>query len=219
MIIKWIPNTLTCLNLFIGILGIINIFHGTDQHTIFFISIACLFDFLDGFTARLLNVTQKYGKQLDSLADIVSFGVLPTLYLYQTSYTANNHIWISYSTLLIAVFSALRLAKFNLDPEQTKVFTGLPTPANAIMISTVYMLPFGTHPLFILSLSLISAFLLVSKIRLISFKFDSWQWRENLFEYVLLLIFVLSFILFKTKGMLLIIPTYVIVSIVKMIKK
>ena len=139
-IYKHIPNTITMLNLVSGCIGISIALTGRLYEASYFIGIAALFDFLDGFTARLLNVRSEIGKQLDSLADVVSFGLLPGMIIFMMMMnSANlpdsgflNQNPLPFLAFLIPVFSALRLAKFNLDTRQSNSFLGLPTPATAI---------------------------------------------------------------------------------------
>ena len=147
--IKAIPNTLTLCNLICGCLGIVCAFNSQLEWAGYFIGIAAMFDFLDGFTARLLNAKSAIGAQLDSLADMITFGVLPAVIMFQLLsisfgeyFTLFNerpiaHILIQSLAFLIAAFSALRLAKFNVDDSQTDSFVGMPTPAIAIFIGSL----------------------------------------------------------------------------------
>jgi CDP-diacylglycerol--serine O-phosphatidyltransferase len=135
------PNLLTGANLFTGLAGIVMAFTGDYTNSIFFIILAGLFDFLDGFVARLLKVSGDFGKELDSLADVISFGALPSVYMFLFLQNQYQNQYIPYLSLMIGVFSALRLAKFNLDDQQSDKFIGLPTPANAIFICTIGQLP------------------------------------------------------------------------------
>jgi CDP-diacylglycerol---serine O-phosphatidyltransferase len=143
-----IPNFLTCLNLCCGFAGIIFAFNENLEYSAIFIGIAAVFDFLDGLAARTLNGGSELGKQLDSLADAVSFGILPGIIMFQLisiglgdyevqlHERTTKHLLISLSAFLIPVFSALRLAKFNIDDRQADYFIGLPTPANALFIAS-----------------------------------------------------------------------------------
>jgi CDP-diacylglycerol---serine O-phosphatidyltransferase len=137
LIIKHIPNTITSMNLLSGVIGVIFALNG-DLITAFplMIAAAC-FDFCDGLAARLLGAYSDIGKELDSLADMVSFGVLPSVMLYKTMTMSGISGWITYLTLLLAVFSALRLAKFNIDERQHASFIGLPTPAAAMICGSL----------------------------------------------------------------------------------
>lgn len=137
-IVKHIPNTITCMNLVSGTGSIIFAFQGDFMAAFVLMLLAAVFDFMDGLAARTLHAYSDIGKELDSLCDAVSFGLAPSLilfnYLQQASFTPS---WLIYLTLLIAPFSALRLAKFNLDTRQTTSFIGLPTPACALFVGSL----------------------------------------------------------------------------------
>jgi len=235
IIIRNIPNALTILNLLCGIIGII-----FWQHNIFLsatcVFIAMFFDFFDGLSAKLLNATSAFGKELDSLADIVSFGVLPSLILFDIMYP--DFTWlnideirtVSYLVFMIPIFSALRLAKFNIDTKQTSVFFGFPTPANAFLIASI---PFViknaqidsiihflfTNSTFIVILAIICSILLVLPIPLLSFKIKSLSLRENIFIYVFLVYIITAFAIFGWLGSVLTILGYFFISIVYRIHK
>ncbi len=163
------------------------------------IVIAVVFDFLDGFAARLLKATSPIGKDLDSLADMVTFGVLPSFIMYEL---INLRVHdqastvIAYSAFSIALFSALRLARFNNDPRQSDSFIGLPTPANALLIASLPLIsvyyPETAASLFstglLVALSLVMSCLLVAEIPLFALKFKSFGWRENSMRYVFLIV-------------------------------
>ncbi|MEY3679312.1 MAG: hypothetical protein RI924_1453 [Bacteroidota bacterium] len=140
---KHIPNTLTCLNLFSGCVGLVFAFENQLIFAAYAIGISAMLDFFDGMTARLLKAYSEIGKELDSLADVVSFGVLPSLIIYQLFKTSTSvHAYLPYLAFMIAVFSALRLAKFNVDTRQSEHFIGLPTPANALLIGSLPFIRF-----------------------------------------------------------------------------
>ena len=130
-IVKHIPNTITLLNLLSGVTGVIVVLSGNPAAGLVFMLAAAVFDFCDGLAARLLNAPSPIGKELDSLADDVSFGVLPAVMLYVL--TEGSPLWLRFIPLLLAAFSALRLAKFNIDTRQESNFLGLPTPASALL--------------------------------------------------------------------------------------
>jgi len=132
MIKKHIPNSITCLNLFSGCVAVFLAFKGNYEGAIIAILLAAVFDFFDGFAARLLKAYSPMGKELDSLADMVSFGVAPGAIVFSLLSETNVCEWLPFLAFLIPVFSGLRLAKFNIDERQTTSFIGLPTPANAI---------------------------------------------------------------------------------------
>lgn len=181
-IARYIPNTITSMNLLCGVLGVICTFNGRMDAAFFLMLAASVFDFLDGSAARLLGAYSNIGKELDSLSDMVSFGVLPSLMLYRLMETTAPYSGIlCYAPLLIAVFSGLRLAKFNVDERQSENFIGLATPACAILCgSFVYFI--GKEPggimhgwaasrFFIPAASVILSALLVSEIPMFSMKF------------------------------------------------
>ena len=134
--------------------------------------IAGVFDFFDGFTAKLLNNTSLFGKELDSLADMVTFGVLPGLFLYKWTFLMpDNLYWLPYSPAAIPIFAALRLAKFNLNSTQTDSFIGLPTPAAALLSVTIVEIPFFISWIYFIPFySLILSLLLIAPVKMISFK-------------------------------------------------
>lgn len=215
-----IPNALTCTNLICGCLGIISVFQGSLEWAAYFIYIAALFDFADGFAARLLNVQGELGKQLDSLADVVSFGVLPGFILFRLMNEAQGGQW-AYLAMLVPAFSALRLAKFNIDPRQSDSFIGVPTPANALLISA---LPFAsTHFPALLGLpvlatvAVVMSLLLVAELPLLALKFKGWNWQQYKFQYILLLAGLVLLFTFKFAAIPLIILIYIGLSIIKKI--
>lgn len=134
-IVKHIPNTITSMNLFFGVMGVIVSFNGKEglEAAFLFMLAAAVCDFCDGLSARLLKAYSELGKQLDSLADMVSFGVLPSVMMYRLMDMTSHEGILCYIPLLIAVFSALRLGKYNIDERQTENFIGLPTPACAMI--------------------------------------------------------------------------------------
>ena len=136
-IVKHIPNTITSLNLLCGVLGVICSLEGRIDYAFYLMLAAAVFDFCDGFSARLLKAYSDIGKELDSLSDMVSFGVLPSVMLYCLMGDLNPDCWLRLVPLLIAVFSGLRLAKFNVDERQTENFIGLATPSCAILCGSI----------------------------------------------------------------------------------
>lgn len=192
--LKHIPNGLTLLNLLSGVIGISFVLNGNVLSGAYFIVLSAVFDFFDGFAARLLKVSGELGKQLDSLADCVSFGVLPGFILYQLTSEATNSTYLPYLTLIVPLMSAMRLAKFNIDTRQSDRFIGLPTPANALFIST---LPYLAEKWFLIANSLsnpwtliviawVFSILLVSEIPLIALKFKNFSLSDNVFRFVLI---------------------------------
>ncbi|WP_349678995.1 CDP-diacylglycerol--serine O-phosphatidyltransferase [Algoriphagus sp. UBA3586] len=191
---KHIPNGLTLMNLLSGVIGISFVLNGNVLSGAYFIVLSAVFDFFDGFAARLLKVSGELGKQLDSLADCVSFGVLPGFILFQLTSEATNNTYLPYLTLIVPLMSAMRLAKFNIDTRQSDRFIGLPTPANALFIST---LPYLAKKWFLIENSLsnpwtliiiawVFSILLVSEIPLIALKFKNFSLSDNVFRFVLI---------------------------------
>lgn len=223
MIIKHVPNALTSLNLASGCISIVFALDGHLQTAAIFILAAALLDFLDGFAARLLKAWSPIGKELDSLADIVSFGVAPGMILFQfmsdLSLSTGSHAIWAWLAFLIPVFSALRLAKFNLDERQTAFFIGLPTPANAIFwsfgVAYTYskLIDFAVNPLFIVPIICLSAWLLVSEIPMFSLKFKRFNWNENKQSYVFLTCCLIVIVLFGLAGLSACILLYIVLSI------
>jgi len=179
---KHIPNSLTCCNLMSGCCAIAMTFIGSLEQALAFIIIGAVFDFFDGMVARLLGVSSPIGKELDSLADVVTFGVAPSFMLFD-SITFNA--FAPYCAFLMAAFSALRLAKFNLDTRQTTSFIGLPTPANALFWGSLliampneWMNSTATQ-IALLALMLVSCWLLVCELPMFALKFKHWGWKGN----------------------------------------
>ncbi|MFN0049800.1 MAG: CDP-diacylglycerol--serine O-phosphatidyltransferase [Cytophagales bacterium] len=222
--IRHIPNFLTCCNIVCGLLGIIQVFNNNLMNAAYFVFAGAFFDFIDGFAARLLKVQSTIGKDLDSLADMVTFGVLPGFVMYKILGIYATNPYLPNIALLIPVFSALRLAKFNNDPRQSVDFFGLPTPANAIFFVSFPLILFNdkSHLLnFIFTQNTLSAIiiifclLLVSDLKLFSLKFKKMNWKDNLFPLLLIIISnALFFTLFYT-ALPLIIILYILLSLVK----
>lgn len=218
MIVRHLPNALTCANLLMGCLGILAMMENWAIPGAYFVWAACVFDFFDGFAARWLKVSSAIGKELDSLADVVSFGVLPAFIMYQyLSEAGADTIWASVSFLL-AIFSALRLAKFNIDPNQSDSFIGVPTPANALFISALFFLPAPWHewvhqPWVLTVITVTFAALLVSPLPLFALKFKTWGWTENKIRFTFLFLSVLLLITAREASIALIIVLYILMSI------
>ncbi|MDD2437530.1 MAG: CDP-diacylglycerol--serine O-phosphatidyltransferase [Massilibacteroides sp.] len=226
-ITRYIPNTLTCLSLVCGCISCVMAFQGNILAATLWIMIGAAFDFLDGFAARILHAFSPIGKDLDSLADLVSFGVAPGMIVFWLLSQAtpllpfgsfNNHI--PYFGFIIPVFSALRLAKFNIDKRQATSFIGLPVPAHALFISSASyaVLPvIFTQPLVFtlctLITILISSLLLVSEIPMFSLKIKSLAWKGNEPRYILVLSSILFIIFFGFLGVAGSILLYIFLSI------
>ena len=219
-----IPNLLTLLNLLFGVIGIIWVLDGEIFYGAYFVLIAAGFDFLDGFVARLLKVQSDMGKELDSLADVVSFGVLPGLILFEMAESAvEAGSYLPYLTLIVPMLSAYRLAKFNLDTRQSERFLGLPTPANALFLSTLPHL--GNHwpeignligsPVTLILIAWIFAILLVTELPLIALKFKSFSFSKNIFRYSLIILSLVFFSWLQLAGIPLVILAYIGLSVIE----
>ncbi|NDV45911.1 CDP-diacylglycerol--serine O-phosphatidyltransferase [Paludibacter sp. 221] len=187
---KHIPNFITSLNLFVGCIAVYLGFQGNYGWAFFFILLAAVFDFLDGFAARLLKAYSAIGKELDSLADVVSFGLAPGAMAFSVLQQTELHYILPFAAFLIPVFSALRLAKFNVDERQTTSFLGLPVPANAIFwggaIYTFYDF-FVFQPWVLCALILLFCALLVSEIPMFSLKMSGFSWKKYKTQYIFIL--------------------------------
>ena len=195
---KHIPNGITSLNLFCGSLAIVYAFEDKFETALLFIILSAIFDFFDGLAARALRSYSDMGKELDSLADIVSFGLAPALMgvNYLHGFSNISHIATLWP-ILIAVFSGLRLAKFNLDTRQTESFLGLPVPANALFFAS-FITFVNQHPetfnvylsnqYSIQILSVVLSLLLVSEIPMFSMKIKKLGWKENRIRYIFFII-------------------------------
>ena len=220
-----VPNMLTLANLLCGCVAIIfALVHHAYATAFWLIVAAALFDFLDGFAARLLKQTSPLGVQLDSLADDVTFGLAPALVMYDlyvgsaSYYNLDAEVmgWLKYLVLIIAAFSVLRLAKFNIDTTQTTEFEGLPTPANALMLMSLAMLEeSGRVVLYqehVLVISVAAALLLISPIRMFALKFKSFGFKGNKLRYGFIVASVAMIICMPAYSVLAIIVLYIAVS-------
>ena len=191
---KHIPNTITCCNLISGCIATYWAFCGNYEMALLFIIIGAVFDFFDGMSARLLGVSSPIGKELDSLADDITFGFAPSAIIFSYLCTFHIHLlFVPFLAFVMAAFSALRLAKFNLDERQALGFIGLPTPANALFWSSLvlgqhaFLVSLRFNALFLLLFMLLFCWLLIAEVPMLSLKFKSWDWRRNSWKYLLLL--------------------------------
>ena len=218
-----VPNALTCCNLLSGCLSITSSFYGDLDAAFYWVLLGLVFDFADGFVARLLSASSSIGKELDSLADCITFGLAPACFLIpflKTSTYAAGYPIIIYTPFLITIFSAIRLAKFNIDTRQSELFIGLPTPANAIFS---FSLPVvfekinyfvNLDSIYIIFIFVLQSYIMNSEIPLISLKFKSYDWNNNKNKYILILISIFSIYLFSIKlSIPVIVVSYIVVSI------
>ncbi|WP_277110404.1 CDP-alcohol phosphatidyltransferase family protein [Chryseobacterium taklimakanense] len=224
-----LANIFTLANLFSGSIGVIHLLDGDYKTAGLCIILSLILDFFDGFVARALKSNSSLGVQLDSLADMVSFGLLPGLAMYKMLQPFGTEFLglqmpfeIKYLGLLITVFSCLRLAIFNIDEDQKYYFKGLNTPSNTLLIFGLYYVlnEVGSYsfiratPLFMVLLTLLSSWLLVSPIKMISMKFKSMTVRDNIPKIALLAGGIIILLLFKTVGIPIVIVYYILVSLV-----
>jgi len=189
---KHLPNAITCLNLLCGCLALTFIFKGELVTGAYLVGAAAVADFFDGLLARALRVSSPIGKDLDSLADMVSFGVVPGAIMSKLLAHATEYdgipVWLFYAGFLITIFSALRLAKFNNDTRQTTSFIGLPTPACTLVVASLPLIlandQFGLeniilNPWLLLGLAIVLSGLLVAELPLFALKFKNLRWLGN----------------------------------------
>ena len=209
--IKHIPNAITCCNLLSGCISIVLLCNGYVTAAGIMIFVAAIFDFFDGFAARLLKAYSAIGAELDSLSDVVSFGVAPSFIIYHhlqstpVSVSISSFNVIPFAAFLLAVFAELRLAKFNVDDRQTTSFIGLPTPAMGLFVASLpftlqnenlaFMGGLMTNIYFLLSVVAIFSYLMVSEIPFFSLKIKNLRFKENIHIYVLAAFAVISFII------------------------
>lgn len=218
---KAIPNLFTLANLSCGTVGIILSFKGEIETACYLIWLAAGFDFLDGFLARVLKAQSEIGKQLDSLADLITFGLLPAI-LYYHMLAGKIDSPLEYTGVFIAVFSALRLAKFNIDENQTTSFTGLTTTANGIFTSTLPLIIVGdsfisgflSNVWVLFACAIIFSLLMVAPVTLLSFKFSNFTIKDNWQRFLLILLSIILIVIFKTAAVPLIIIVYLLLSMV-----
>lgn len=223
-ITRHIPNTVTCLNLFSGCLAAVMAFEAKYDLAFLFIVLSAVFDFFDGMLARLLKAYSNIGKDLDSLADNISFGLTPALIVFSllremcTPSGGLNDL-IPYFAFLISVFSALRLAKFNNDSRQTTSFIGLPVPANALFWASLVsgyhdILTNGSiHPLVLVVVVCLFSWLLVSEIPMFSLKFKNLSWKDNKVSFSFLIVCIALLAFLQVKGMAACIVWYILLSL------
>jgi len=219
--IKHIPNTITCLNLFSGCVGVWFAINGNYTGVALAIIFSAIFDFLDGAAARLLGAYSPMGKELDSLADVISFGMVPGALVFQMLSVDYIHTY-AYFGFLLTIFSALRLAKFNIDERQSSSFIGLPVPANAIFwagIALAWSEWFIANPYVLIALALLFSYLLVAEIPMFSLKFKNLSWTENKLQFIFLGGCLLLIVLLWRKSIAPLILWYILLSVVQIFRK
>lgn len=231
---KRIPNAITLLNLFLGCCAIVALFNQQHLLAIGFIFGGLVADFLDGALARLLDVHSPLGKELDSFADMVTFGIVPGLimYLLLARGLSEGNIggqlqWSALPGFVLSAFSGLRLAKFNLDTRQSQTFLGLPTPSVTIFVVGLLLIchfdsfqlgVFVEHPIFLYAVTAGLSYLLVSEIPMFSFKFQRLEWEGNEIKFIFAGIAVLIIVFLKEAAPSFIILTYIIINLLLPLK-
>ena len=231
-ITRHIPNSVTCLNLFSGCIAAVMAFEAEYEMAMLFIVLSAVFDFFDGFLARSLHAYSKIGKELDSLADDVSFGVAPSLIIFSLfkemhypSFLICLEDYIPYLAFTISVFSALRLAKFNVDERQTSSFIGLPVPANALFWGSLvvgehsFLVSDSFNAIYLFALVVIFSYLLVSEIPMFSLKFKNLSWKDNKVSFIFLLVCIPLLIFLGIAGFAAVIVWYILLSVITGKKK
>jgi CDP-diacylglycerol--serine O-phosphatidyltransferase len=220
---KHIPNFITLLNLFCGSIAVIFAVNGNMLATALFVFLGIFFDFFDGLLARKLNVQSELGLQLDSLADMVTSGLVPGLVMFYLLELSNINSYLPYLGLLITLASAYRLANFNIDENQSDSFIGLPTPANALLIlSLPLIMEFQNNEVmnaiilnkwFLIGITLLSCYLLNANIKLIALKFKNCSFIDNKARYIVILLSIILLVIFQFIAIPLIIASYIIISL------
>ena len=221
---KNLPNIVTCLNLYAGCLScVMSLVYGNYFGAFIFILLAACFDFLDGFVARLMKAYSSIGAQLDSLADVISFGMAPGFMIY--SFLLNSYVGVPFAVnipffaFLIPLFAAIRLAKFNVDKRQTSSFLGLPVPANGLfwgaLIPSIPLVE-NNHAFFtffVVLLIIVFCILMVSELPMFSLKFTHYKWNGNQYPYIMILTTLFLTALFHLIGICLAIICYIFLSL------
>lgn len=216
-ITKHIPNTITCCNLLSGCMAVMAAFHADAWRTLLWVVAGALFDFCDGLSARLLKAYSPIGKELDSLADLVTFGLAPAMLCIMTlrELCPESTVY-PYIGLVLVAFAALRLAKFNTDERQTSSFLGLAVPANALFWCGLFQMDLNSVPgakWIIGALVLLFAGLMVSEIPMFSLKFKNLKWEDNKIRFIFLIVSVVILVLLRERGLAAVIGWYIILSV------
>lgn len=228
-----IPNLMSLLNLLCGITAVICIFQFQLYQASWLIVVGAILDFSDGLVARLLKAHSDLGKQLDSLADVVTFGVAPGLIGYHLLLEAHGQMWFTLIPLMIPLFGALRLAKFNVDPRQSDSFVGMPIPANALFWLSLPLIvhyqddfhlqifspAWVSEPWLVVSASVFFSVLMVSEVPMMALKFKNLLWSSNQFRYIFILLSVVLTVFFFFEAVPIILLLYVLISLIQTIGK
>ncbi|WP_192823068.1 CDP-diacylglycerol--serine O-phosphatidyltransferase [Rufibacter sp. LB8] len=229
---RHIPNFITCLNLLCGCIAIYYVFQQELVNAAYLVILAAILDFMDGMVARVLHAYSEIGKQLDSLADMVSFGVVPGVMMFHllsrsvelSDFGPTTAIVLPFMGFLMTIFSALRLAKFNIDTRQTTSFIGVPTPANTLFVismplilanDTFGLAPYILNPFVLLVITVVFSYLLVAELPLFALKFKSFKWQGNQIRFIFLGLSVALLALLNVTAIPVIIVLYILLSFLK----
>lgn len=218
---KHVPNTITLLNLFCGCIALVSIAKGDFYGGFIFVCLGIFLDFFDGFFARLFKVSSPLGLQLDSLADMVTSGVVPGYVMYSMFAMMTDNVYVPFIGFVITLGACFRLANFNIDERQTDSFIGLPTPANALFFLSLPLIPKSmlvielfTNLWFLIVISLLSAYIMNAEIPLFSLKIKKLNFKDNMLPMVFLFLSVLLLLFFQFSGIPLVILMYILLSII-----
>ena len=218
---KHVPNTITLLNLFCGCIALVSIAKGDFYGGFIFVCLGIFLDFFDGFFARLFKVSSPLGLQLDSLADMVTSGVVPGYVMYSMFAMMTDNVYVPFIGFVITLGACFRLANFNIDERQTDSFIGLPTPANALFFLSLPLIPKSmlvielfTNLWFLIVISLLSAYIMNAEIPLFSLKIKKLNFKDNMLPMVFLFLSVLLLLFFQFTGIPLVILMYILLSII-----
>lgn len=225
-ITRHIPNAVTCCNLLSGCIACVMAFQGNYTAAVSFIILGAVFDFFDGMLARLLHVSGPMGKELDSLADDITFGLAPSAIVFSLfkevhypAFLLPAASFVPYMAFLIAIFSALRLAKFNIDPRQSTSFIGMPTPANALFWGSLtvgahsFLISESFNAVYLLLLVVVMSLLLTAEIPMFSLKFKNLSWSQNKVSYLFLIGCLPLLIFLQLSSFAAIIVWYIVLSL------
>jgi len=218
---KHVPNIITLLNLFSGCIALVSIAKGDFYGGFIFVCLGIFLDFFDGFFARLFKVSSPLGLQLDSLADMVTSGVVPGYVMYSMFAMMTDNVYVPFIGFVITLGACFRLANFNIDERQTDSFIGLPTPANALFFLSLPLIPKSmlvielfTNLWFLILISLLSAYIMNAEIPLFSLKIKKLNFKDNMLPMVFLFLSVLLLLFFQFSGIPLVILMYILLSII-----
>jgi CDP-diacylglycerol--serine O-phosphatidyltransferase len=220
------------MNLLCGCIALVMVFRNHLDWTAYLIFLAALFDVADGLAARILNASSPIGKELDSLADMISFGLVPGAILFKLlqinigTVSGNESLVraLQFVPFIVTVFSALRLARFNIDTRQSDSFIGLPTPANTLLLISFPLILSGDeyglknillNPYFIFGITALQSFLLVSELPLFALKFKNLSMKDNSYQFILIIVSAILVLMFRYAALPLIIFLYVLLSLIK----